>query len=394
MSKFQALAIIPARGGSKGIPRKNLQEVGGKSLIGRCVSSLSLALGTGAVFVSTDDTEIASETLRHGGGVIDRPKDISGDTASSEAAILHAFHVLETKGQKPKVLVFAQCTSPFIDPDEVKHAVEQVTSGKYDVMFSAVQSHAFIWKKTPDGRMEGINHTHLKPRLRRQDMEPQYRETGAFYVMKADGFMQTKNRFFGRIGVIESQMPHFEIDNPDDLILAKVLTTQYAPRDEQKLSNVKLLVMDFDGVHTDDTVLVLPDGSEAVICSRRDGMGLELLRKAGYKLLILSKEKNTIVQKRAEKLEIPHLNSVEDKEKVLTRWLIQNNLSWDETAYIGNDINDLSCMRKAGVSFCPSDAHPDAKYEAKWILDCGGGAGALRETADLLINKQNGREEK
>lgn len=388
MSGFRALGIIPARGGSKGIPRKNLQEVGGKSLIGRCVSSLSLALGTGAIFVSTDDTEIASEALRHGGGVIDRHKDIAGDTASSEAAILHAIHVLEGKGQKPEVLVFAQCTSPFIDPDEVKYAVEQVTSGKYDVMFSAVQSHAFIWTKTPDGSMEGINHTHLKPRTRRQDMEPQYRETGAFYVMKADGFKKARNRFFGRIGVIESQMPPFEIDNPDDLILAKALTAQYASIDVQRLSNVKLLVMDFDGVHTDDTVIVLPDGSEAVTCSRRDGMGLELLRKAGYKLLILSKEKNTIVQKRAEKLKIPCLNSIENKEEALTQWLTQNSIRWAETAYIGNDINDLSCMRKAGFSLCPSDAHPDAKYEASWTLDCGGGAGALREAAELLISKR------
>ena len=384
MSEFRAVGIIPARGGSKGIPRKNLQEVGGKSLVGRCVSSLSLALGDGAVFVSTDDTEIASEAVRHGGGVIDRHKDIAGDTAASEAAVLHALDVLEGEGQKPDVLVFAQCTSPFIDPDEVKHAVEQVASGKYDVMFSAVQSHSFIWKKTPDGSMEGINHTHLKPRLRRQDMEPQYRETGAFYVMKADGFKQTKNRFFGRVGIVDSQMPPYEIDDPEDLILAKAFATHYASRDEQKLTNIKLLVMDFDGVHTDDTVIVLPDGSEAVTCSRRDGMGLELLRKAGYKLLILSKEKNKIVHKRAEKLKIPCLNSVEDKEKVLSQWLAENSISWDETAYIGNDVNDLSCMRKASVSFCPSDAHLSAKTEANWILGFGGGAGALREVCDLL----------
>lgn len=384
MNALRAVGIIPARGGSKGIPRKNLQIVGGKSLVGRCVSSLSFALGNDAVFVSTDDTDIALEVACHGGGVIDRHEDIAGDTASSEAAILHALEVLEGQGQKPDVVVFAQCTSPFIAPEEVTYAVEQVASGKYDVMFAAVQSHSFIWHKTPEGRMEGINHTHLKPRLRRQDMEPQYRETGAFYVMKADGFKKTKNRFFGRVGIVDSQMPPFEIDDPDDLILAKAFAANHASKNSKKLRNLKLLVMDFDGVHTDDTVIVLPDGSEAVTCSRRDGMGLELLRKAGFKLLILSKETNTIVQRRAQKLNIPCLNAVEDKESILDQWLSVNSISWNETAYVGNDVNDIACMRRAGFSFCPLDAHTKAKSEADWVLEAAGGKGAVREVCDLL----------
>jgi len=215
-------------------------------------------------------------------------------------------------------------------------------------------------------------------------MEPQYRETGAFYVMKVDGFRQTKNRFFGRVGVIDSQMPPYEIDDPEDLILAKAFATHYASREDKNLSKIKLLVMDFDGVHTDDKVIVLPDGSEAVTCSRRDGMGLEILRKAGFKLLILSKEKNTIVHNRAEKLKIPCLNAVDDKETVLTQWLAENDITWDETAYVGNDVNDLGCMRRSGLSFCPSDAHISAKSEAGWILSNAGGTGAVREICDIL----------
>jgi N-acylneuraminate cytidylyltransferase len=262
-----------------------------------------------------------------------------------------------------------------------------VESKEFDSVFSASRSHAFLWKKDPSGFAVGINHTETKQRLRRQDRASEYQETGAFYVMDAAGFKLNKNRFFGRIGIIETKMPTLEIDNPSDLIFAEALVIVQKKPKQEILSKIKALVMDFDGVHTDDKVIVFHDGKEAVICSRSDGLGLEMLNKAELKLLIISKERNKIIKKRAEKLRVPYLNAIENKETALNKWLKENSLKWHEIAYIGNDVNDVTCMYKAGISFCPRDGHNKAKSAASGLLlSHKGGDGAIREVCDILID--------
>jgi YrbI family 3-deoxy-D-manno-octulosonate 8-phosphate phosphatase len=389
MTQQSVIGIVPARGGSKGIPGKNLQRVGGISLVGRAVLSLVEVVGEAGTFVSTDDPEIAFQARTHGAGVIDRPTEISGDSASSEIAVLHALDVLAEQGRHPEVLVMLQCTSPFIEPKEVSSAIDLVSSGKFDSVLSATRWHAFLWRHDTSGAAIGVNHDERAQRQRRQDMEPEFRETGAFYVMRTDGLRRTKSRFFGRIGIVETNMPPYEIDVPEDLVVARALAAGIPAPPSASLTHIKALIMDFDGVHTDDRVLVLPDGTEAVTCSRRDGMGLEMLRKAGIRLLILSKERNPIVHRRAEKLGIPCLNAIDDKETALDTWLREHGLTWREIAFIGNDINDVPCMRRAGISFCPADGHESAKNAASGsVLSLNGGNGAIREACDSILARR------
>lgn len=213
------VAMIPARGGSKGVPGKNLRTVGGVSLVARAVASALAADLVDAVFVSTDDSEIAAAARAAGADVIDRPAELSGDTASSEAALLHALDSLDAE---PGILVFLQATSPFIRAADLDAAITRVRDGESDVVFAARPSHGFLWRDTPEGAT-GINHDH-SVRLRRQDSEPQFLETGAFYAMRVDGFRERGFRFFGRIGLgLVPELTAIEIDTEDDLALAEAL---------------------------------------------------------------------------------------------------------------------------------------------------------------------------
>lgn len=215
----RVVAIIPARGGSQGVPGKNLKTVGGIPLIARAVRTAIHTDSVTEVIVTTDDAAIAAVAREHGARVVDRPEHLAGATASSESALLHALDVL---GGAPDILVFIQATSPFIDPRRIDTAVSRVLDHESDVVFAARPSHAFLWRVGESGAT-GINHE-ASVRLRRQDAEPQFLETGAFYVMRVAGFRAARHRFFGRIGIeVVDELGSLEIDSEDDLALARAL---------------------------------------------------------------------------------------------------------------------------------------------------------------------------
>ena len=144
--------------------------------------------------------------------------------------------------------------------------------------------------------------------------------------------------------------------------------------------------MDFDGVLTDDRVTVSEGGEESVVCSRSDGMGIELLRKAGLPMTVISKEKNKVVAARCEKLKVPCSHGIEDKLPLMQRWLADNGIAPEDAIYVGNDINDLPCMAHVGCAVAPGDAHRSAIEAADIVLTRPGGQGAIRELADLLLS--------
>jgi len=383
----QVVAIIPARGGSKGVPGKNLLTVGGRTLIARAVDACRQAGNIDLVAVSTDDDAIAAEAERRGAVVIRRPPDLATDEASSESALLHALdEVSAAAGRPPEVLVFVQCTSPFIDPAALAGAVARVRSGEIDVAFAAVPTYEFLWSVDADDRLrlaKGLNHD-ASVRLRRQERQPDWTETGAFYVMDVAGFQAARHRFFGRVAVAPvEQRDAVEIDTPDDVALARALA---AGRDEGvDLSPVVALVTDFDGVHTDDRATVGQDGSESVVVSRADGHGIRLLRDAGIPVLILSTETNPVVDRRAAKLGVECRQGIDDKLPELERWLGEHGLDPARTAYVGNDVNDLPCMEAVGFPIAVADAQPAVREHAVYVTERGGGRGAVREVVDRIL---------
>lgn len=385
---MKTAAVILARGGSKGVPLKNLQKVGGVSLVGRAVRAAAAAPSVEAVYVSTDADAIAAAARAMGAVAIPRPPEISGDDASSESGWLHALGVI--RGDHPEVerLVFLQCTSPFTTGADIEGCVAAMAAKDAACALSVRVDHSFLWTTDEDGFAVGVNHDETGRRLRRQDLPPAYCETGAVYVVDAAAFAATGNRFCGRVAFHVTAHPPVEIDDHADLALCRRIAAWVgvgAPA-PARLRALKAVVMDFDGVHTDDRVLTDQDGVEAVRTSRRDGLGLGLLRARGaHQLLILSKERNPVVARRAEKLQIEVMHAVDDKVAAMEGWLAAKGLGWDEALFIGNDVNDLPALRRAGVSAAPSDAYPDVAAEVDWILPHPGGAGALRALCDALI---------
>jgi 3-deoxy-D-manno-octulosonate 8-phosphate phosphatase (KDO 8-P phosphatase) len=152
---------------------------------------------------------------------------------------------------------------------------------------------------------------------------------------------------------------------------------------------IRLVVFDFDGVFTNNLVLVLQDGTEGVLCNRSDGLGLQALRDRGVELLVLSTEVNPVVTVRCRKLEIPCFQGCEDKAVVLEEQAAGLHIALEETAFLGNDVNDLGCLKKVGLPACVADSHPAVPASCKYVTKRPGGGGAVRELCDLIAEAKD-----
>jgi CMP-N-acetylneuraminic acid synthetase len=222
MSDPGILAIIPARGGSKGIPGKNLRPLAGRPLVAHTIARARASGHIGRVVVSTDDEAIARVAREHGAEVVMRPAELSGDTASSEAALLHVLeHLRQAEGYVPRLTVFLQCTSPLAAVEDIDGTIDALERDGADSALAVAPFHHFLWKSGPGGEAVAIQHD---PRVRpmRQQREPEFRETGAVYVLRTEGFLAARHRFFGR--TVFHVMPverSLEIDDPEDLRIAE-----------------------------------------------------------------------------------------------------------------------------------------------------------------------------
>jgi N-acylneuraminate cytidylyltransferase len=285
-------------------------------------------------------------------------------------------------------MVFLQCTSPFTTGEDIDGCLAEMQARDAACALSVYPDHSFLWGYDEDGLGVGINHDESKQRQRRQDLPPQFNESGAIYCVRRADFERTGQRFCGPVAIYPVDHPPIEIDTNQDIALCSYIaqTSARAEVHAERLRRIKAIVMDFDGVHTDNLVVTDQNGVESVRTSRGDGMGLSMLSATGkWDMMILSKERNPVVLQRAEKLKLEVHNAVDDKVAALRTWLAERDLNWDALLYVGNDINDLAAMTKAGVSACPNDAHPSVLGLSDWILPLPGGKGALRAMADALI---------
>lgn len=210
------IAIIPARGGSKRIPGKNLLPFKGKPLLAHSIED---ALGSRYVeraVVTTDDPEIQRVAMEFGAEVIERPPELATDAATSESALLHALDELEREsGYVPDLVVFLQCTSPARDPEDIDGAVEELMRAKADSLLSVCRFERYLWGVF-DGQPRPINYDYQQ-RWRDQDFPPQFMENGSIYVFRPRVLREFKNRLGGRIALFEmSSDKSFQIDRPED----------------------------------------------------------------------------------------------------------------------------------------------------------------------------------
>ena len=210
------VAVIPARGGSKGIPDKNLCKVGGLSLVARAVIAARNAEWIHCVAVTSDSDAILEEAANYGAEVVERPAELATDTSTSEEALLHALAQFPDADK----MAFLQCTSPFTRPEDID-ACMAMLDRDYDCAFTVVETHSGYWQG-PDVRC--ISHNAGIQRKGRQITLPTWRETGGVYAMRVKGFVAARNRFFGKLGMFPvSEKSAFEIDNPYDLTVARAI---------------------------------------------------------------------------------------------------------------------------------------------------------------------------
>lgn len=377
------------------MPGKNLRLIGGVPLVARAVRACRAAKRIDHIVVSTDDAAIAAAARDAGAEVIDRPAALATDTATSESALSHGLDVLAQRGIDADVLVFVQCTSPFIRPQDLDAAVSLVASGSADSAFSGIETYEFLWRDADPrsvpgtSAMRGQNHD-AGVRPRRQDRRPDYRETGAFYAMSASGFREAGHRFFGTTRVVPvSELASLEIDTAEELALADAFAGVIDPPEPQDdpsdlAIRAEAIITDFDGVHTPDTAYVDQFGQEMVRVSRSDGLGVSVLRRAGIPFLICSREVNPVVAARAHKLGVPVVQAVADKRTAILTWLDEAGIDPAQAAYVGNDINDLGALCAVGWPIAVADAHPEVKRIARVVLSRRGGEGAVREVCDRI----------
>lgn len=222
---MEIVVIIPARGGSKGLPGKNIHLIGGKPLIAHTIQDAQEAHLVDQVYVSTDDAEIASVSRSYGAEVIQRPTELATDTSSSESALIHALIEIEKTGVSPELLVFLQCTSPLRNGSDIDRAIEQLRSENADSLLSVSPNHRFLWHLL-DGVAESINYDY-RQRKRRQDMNPQYMENGSIYILKPWVLKELNNRLGGRISLfIMSEEQSYDIDSLNDFEYAEFLLSK------------------------------------------------------------------------------------------------------------------------------------------------------------------------
>jgi YrbI family 3-deoxy-D-manno-octulosonate 8-phosphate phosphatase len=379
---MKCVAIIPARGGSKGIPRKNICRVAGKPLLAYTIEHAKGTPAIDRIVVSTDAPDIGNVATRYGAQVVWRPVEISGDVSSSELALLHTLDELAMRDDYcPDLVVMLQATSPIRQPHDIQRAIDTLITEGADSLFSACSLHGFVWRRNGNGsHLTPVSYDYRARRMR-QDAPEDLLENGSIYVTRHDLLRSTGNRLGGRIAVYHMDpLDSLQVDEPSDLLaVERLLRWRGQAATPPHLVGIDLLALDFDGVLTDDRVLVDQHGHEAVFCHRGDGWGLARLREAGVGIVVLSAETNPVVTARCRKLQIEAVQSCEDKLAALQQIARARNIPPGRIAYVGNDVNDLACLAWVGTPIAVADAAPDVRAACRHVTTRPGGHGAVRE---------------
>jgi len=402
---MEVLAVIPARGGSKGIPRKNIRPFAGYPLIAWSIAAARQAGCVTRTVVSTDDEEIAA-VARHYGAEVPflRPAELAQDTTTDWPVFVHALRWLEeNEGYRPDVVVQLRPTSPLRPPDCVERAVRLLLEHpEADCVRGVVPAGQNPYKMWQIDAQTGC----LKPLLQvpglpepynapRQALPAVYWQTGHIDAIRPATILE-KNSMTGEIIYPLLIDPRYTVDidtladwaRYEHLIATTALEIVWPGRPRRSFpSRVAALILDFDGVLTDNRVWTDERGREAVASNRSDSEGLSHLRRRGIQVWVISKETNPVVAARCNKLNIPFLQGIADKASALQRLLAEQKLEAEQVIYLGNDTNDLPCFPLVGWAVAVADAHPQVARQADFVLHSAGGHGAVRELCDLILER-------
>lgn len=406
----EVLAIIPARGGSKGIPRKNIRDFSGAPLIAWSIAAAKQSPLVTRIIVSTDDEEIAAVAREWGAETpFLRPAEFAQDKTTDLPVFVHALEWLaEHENYRPEVVVQLRPTSPIrpvgcVD-DAIRALLAHPDADSVRGVVPAGQNPHKMWRLPAGGSapmknlldVEGIEEPYNAPR---QSLPDIYWQTGHIDAIRSrvisSGSMSGSNIY---PLVIDPKFT-VDLDNLNDWMRAEWLVAfgglemVWPGRAKRPLpEKIELLVLDFDGVVTDNRVWVDEEGHEMVAAYRGDSMVIRKLRSLGIEVLILSSEVNPVVAARARKMKVEAIHGVglDDKATVLKNVLESRTIDPQRVVFVGNDINDLGCFEMVGWAVAVANAEPEALRTADFVTQRSGGHGAVREICNLLVaSKRN-----
>ncbi|XP_048862505.1 N-acylneuraminate cytidylyltransferase A [Brienomyrus brachyistius] len=385
-------ALILARGGSKGIPLKNIKMLAGVPLIGWVLRAARDSQVFDSVWVSTDHDEIERVAEAWGAKVHRRSPEVSKDSTSS----LETIQEFSRLNPDVDVICNIQATSPCLHPYHLKEALEMITKQGYESIFSVVRRHHFRWEEVKKEAGSCTQPLNLDPahRPRRQDWAGELCENGSFYFATRElvdkGLLQG-----GKMAYFE-MLPEYSVDIDVDIDwpVAEQRVLRYGYFGMDKLEVVKLLLCNISGCLTDGQIYMSAAGEEMVSINCQDVVGIGMLQREGVEVILLSSRDcpipRALEDKLSQKIGCELWLDVQDKHSKVKMIMEQKGLEWKEVAYLGNDEPDVDCLNLCGLSGVPKDAPPVAVNAAKYACRSSAGKGALREFAEhiLLLKKK------
>ncbi|XP_047241530.1 N-acylneuraminate cytidylyltransferase-like [Girardinichthys multiradiatus] len=381
-------ALILARGGSKGIPLKNIKTLAGVPLIGWVLRAAIDCGKFDSVWVSTDHDEIEKVAKSWGAKVHRRSPKVSRDCSSS----LETINEFIEKNPYVTVVCNIQATSPCLHPSHLQEALKKITEDRFDSVVSVVRRHQFRWKEVKEGSDQCTQPENLDPknRPRRQDWDGELYENGSFYFATTDIIMKKGSMQGGKVAYFEMEPQHsVDIDIDIDWPVAehRVLRYGYFGR------GVSMMFCKVSGCLTDGKVFLSVSGEDSVSIHTRDTAGLRMLQKDDVKVVVMISKEELLMKSLITKLEkmtgCKVMTVGEDPLKDVQSVVEKNKLDWKDVAYMGNDAADASCLKLAGLSAVPADAPPEAAQAAKYTCKNAGGGGAVRDFVEhVLLQKE------
>ena len=406
----KVLALIPARGGSKGIPRKNIRLFAGYPLIAWSIAAAKQAELVTRVIVSTDDEVIAAVAREWGAETpFLRPNELAQDKTTDLPVFEHALKWLDAErveGYRPDVIVQLRPTSPIrprtMVDDAIRILLEHKDADCVRGVVPAAQNPFKMWRFNGESKplnplleVEGIPEPYNAPR---QILPFVYWQTGHIDVIR-DSTISQKRSLTGDVIYPLLIDPKYTVDIDTLSDWAKYEALVYSGLEivspgkscRTMPETIKMIICDFDGVVTDNLVITDQNGKESVTASRSDSMHIKKLREMGIEVMVLSSEPNPVVMARAKKMGVEAIHNVgmQDKGRVMREVLEQKNVKAENVIYIGNDLNDLPCFEIAGWSVAVADAYPEVIRAADHVLTKTGGHGAIRELCEIVLKNRS-----
>jgi YrbI family 3-deoxy-D-manno-octulosonate 8-phosphate phosphatase len=401
VKKAEVLAIVPARAGSKSIPKKNVRLFAGHPLLAYSIAAGLQAECVSRLIVSTDDEGFADIARKYGAEVpFLRPAELAADEVTDLPVFEHVLNWLrEEENYRPDVVVQLRPTSPIRPRDCVDRAVGLLLDNpRADSVRGVVpsgQNPYKMWRLAGGGSIEPLlqDAGEESYNMPRQELPVTYWQTGHIDAIRTETILEKKSMSGDTIlPLLLDPRYTVDIDTLEDWRRAEYtlmrgdLEAVFPGRKPRPFpSIVSMLVLDFDGVLTDNRVWVDREGNEWVAANRGDGWGIARLKERGVQVVVLSTESHPVVAARCRKLGIAVKQNLADKASAMKALLEESGADPAQVIFLGNDVNDVACFPLVACALVVSDAHADARRAADLVLQNPGGYGAVRELCDMVI---------